>query len=101
MLYYKNIYKTRKLRRAYIFRYLQHFAKKFYNFTNFDMLILAAVKDFVHVAWIKIESIMRIAHYIETLSPKSNSERILAPKPGFIYINKGFNSFLYLAWFMR
>ena len=39
---------------AYIFRILQHFAIKLGNFTNFDMLFLASVKDFDFFAKMKI-----------------------------------------------
>jgi hypothetical protein len=34
----------------YIFRILQHFAAKLCNFTNFNMLFLAVVMDFVLLA---------------------------------------------------
>ena len=40
---------------AYIFRILQHFATKLGNFTNFDMLFLAVVKDFDFFAKMKIQ----------------------------------------------
>ena len=40
---------------AYIFRILQHFATKLGNFTNFNMLFLAVVKDFVFFAKMKIQ----------------------------------------------
>ena len=39
---------------GYIFRYVQHFASKLSNFTNFEMLFSAVVKDFVPIAFIKI-----------------------------------------------
>ena len=32
---------------------LQHFATKLGNSTNFRMLFLTVVKDFVHLAWIE------------------------------------------------
>ena len=44
-----NIYKIRKIR-GYIFRILQHFATKICNSTNFKMLSLTVVKDFVFPA---------------------------------------------------
>ena len=40
---------------AYIFRILQHFATKLGNFTNFNMLFLAVVKDFDFFAKMKIQ----------------------------------------------
>jgi hypothetical protein len=39
---------------GYIFRILQQFATKLCNFTNFNMLFLAVVMDFVLLALIKI-----------------------------------------------
>ena len=40
---------------AYIFRILQYFATKLGNFTNFNMLFLAVVKDFDFFAKMKIQ----------------------------------------------
>ena len=48
-----NMYKAQTLQ-DYIFCYLQHFANTLCNVTSFVMLFSAVVKDFVHIAWIKI-----------------------------------------------
>ena len=45
-----KVYKMREICRAIIFRILQHFATKLCNFTNFKMLFLAVVMDFVLLA---------------------------------------------------
>jgi hypothetical protein len=50
---YKLIQNLRTLQ-GYIFRILQHFATKLRNCTNFNMLFLAVVMDFVLLAEIKI-----------------------------------------------
>ena len=50
--------------KCYIFRILQHFATKLCNFTNFRMLFLAVVIDFVLLAQVKISSIAGIIHWI-------------------------------------
>ena len=47
---------------AYIFRILQHFATKLGNFTNFNMLFLAVVKDFDFVAKMMIQFKRGIVH---------------------------------------
>jgi hypothetical protein len=39
-----------QISQGYIFRILQHFAAKLCNFTNFNMLFLAVVMDFVLLA---------------------------------------------------
>ena len=39
--------------RGYIFHVLQHFATKLGSSTNFGMLFLAVVEDFVRLAWIQ------------------------------------------------
>ena len=39
--------------RGYIFRVLQHFATKLGNSTNFQMLVLTVVKDFVRLVYIE------------------------------------------------
>ena len=39
--------------RGHIFHVLQHFATKLGNSTNFRMLFLTIVKDFVRLAWIE------------------------------------------------
>jgi hypothetical protein len=39
-----------QIAQGYILRILQHFATKLCNFTNFKMLYLAAVMDFVFLA---------------------------------------------------
>jgi hypothetical protein len=39
-----------QISQGYIFRILQHFATKLCNFTNFNMLFLAVVMDFVLLA---------------------------------------------------
>ena len=49
-----------------IFRILQHFATKLCNFSNFKMLFLAVVMDFVLLARIKISSIAGIVHYVRS-----------------------------------
>jgi hypothetical protein len=46
---YKLIQNLRTLQ-GYIFHILQHFATKLCNFTNFNMLFLAVVMDFVLLA---------------------------------------------------
>jgi hypothetical protein len=43
-----------QISQGYIFRILQQFATKLCNFTNFNMLFLAVVMDFVLLAEIKI-----------------------------------------------
>ena len=43
-----------QISQGYIFLILQHFAAKLCNFTNFNMLFLAVVMDFVPLALIKI-----------------------------------------------
>jgi hypothetical protein len=58
---------------GYIFRILQHFAAKLCNCTNFNMLFLAVVMDFVLLAEIKILSIAGIIHLG---SRKHNSELV-------------------------
>ena len=40
--------------KGYIFHYLQHLATKLCKFSNFKMLFLAVVKDFVHLAWFSL-----------------------------------------------
>jgi hypothetical protein len=40
----------RQTSQGYIIRILQHFATKLWNFTNFNMLFLAVVTDFVLLA---------------------------------------------------
>ena len=42
--------KNLQISQGYIFRILQHFATKLCNFTNFNMLFLAVVMDFVFPA---------------------------------------------------
>jgi hypothetical protein len=49
-----KIYTKFQISQDYIFRILQHFATKLCNFTNFNMLFLAVVMDFVLLAKIKI-----------------------------------------------
>ena len=44
------IHQTLQISLGYIFRILQHFSTKLCNFTNFNMLILAVVMDFVLLA---------------------------------------------------
>ena len=48
---------------GYIFRVLQHFAAKLGNSTNFRMLFLTVVKDFVRLAQMQSWSIMQIVHW--------------------------------------
>ena len=56
--------KIREILQGYIFRILQHFATKLCNFTNYKMLFLAVVMDFVLLALIKIQSIAGIVHLL-------------------------------------
>ena len=58
-----TVHKIRKLRRAIFSVIPQHFATKLCNFIILEMLFSAIVKEFVHVAWIKIYSTMRIVNY--------------------------------------
>jgi hypothetical protein len=50
---YKSI-QNFQISQGYIFRVLQHFAAKLRNCTNFNMLFLAMLMEFVLIAWIKI-----------------------------------------------
>ena len=50
---------------AYIFRILQHFATKRGNFTNFNMLFLAVVKDFDFFAKMQIQFKRGMVHCLE------------------------------------
>ena len=50
----KHLYTNLQTSRGYIFLNVQHFATKLGKFTYFNMLFQAVVKDFVHLAWIKI-----------------------------------------------
>ena len=56
---------------AFIFHVLQHFATKLGNFTNFNMLFLAVVKDFDFFAKMKIQFKRGMVHctIFETLFP--------------------------------
>jgi hypothetical protein len=49
-----NLNKIVQISQGYIFLILHHFATKLCNFTNFNMLFLAVVMDFVLLAQIKI-----------------------------------------------
>ena len=48
---------------AYIFNVLQYFATKLGNFTNFNMLFLAAVKDFDFFAKMNIQFKRGMVHF--------------------------------------
>ena len=54
---YKYIQNSQTLQ-GYIFRILHPFATKLCNFTNFKMLFLVLIKDFLYNARIKIYSVM-------------------------------------------
>jgi hypothetical protein len=45
-----NSIQNLQISQGYIFRILQHFATKLCNFTNFNMLFLAVVMEFVLLA---------------------------------------------------
>ena len=49
--------------RDHIFHALQHFATKLGNSTNFRMLFLTVVKDFVCLGWTESQSNMQIVHW--------------------------------------
>ena len=49
-VYNTKKYKNLQISHCYIFFILQHFATKLCNFTNFQMLFLAVVIDFVFLA---------------------------------------------------
>ena len=53
---------VQQISQGYIFRILQHFATNLCNFTNFKMLFLAVVMDFVFLAQIKIKAVAGIIH---------------------------------------
>ena len=53
---------------AYIFRILQYFATKLGNFTNFNMLFLAVVKDFDFFAKMKIQFKRGMVHRTQRLT---------------------------------
>ena len=55
-----STYKIRNFA-GYIFYYLQHFAIKLCNFTNFNMLLLAIIKDFVHIARIRVYNARKLS----------------------------------------
>ena len=58
--------------RRLIFLIIQHFVTKLSNFTNFYKLFHAVLKDFVHLARIKIYSILQIAHCVQSFLLKSD-----------------------------